>query len=70
MQRRHPPAGRAGGAAARCENRVGIAKDTGLRNLPLKSYDAKRIWIAIVQLAADLLAWQALLGMLGHEAAC
>lgn len=55
---------------ARCEDRIRIAKDTGLTNLPLKSYDANRIWIAIVQLAADLQAWHALLALPGHEAAC
>ena len=55
---------------ARCEDRIRIAKDTGLTNLPLKGYDANRIWIAIVQLAADLQAWHALLALPGHEAAC
>ncbi|MDO5698874.1 MAG: IS1380 family transposase [Dermatophilus congolensis] len=55
---------------ARCEDRIRIAKDTGLTNLPLKHFAANRIWLLIVQLAADLLAWQALLGFAGHEAAC
>lgn len=46
---------------ARCEDRIRAAKDTGLRNLPLKSFDANRIWCAIVALAADLTAWTQLL---------
>ena len=54
---------------ARSEDRIRIAKDTGLRNLPLKGFAANRVWIAIVQLAADLLAWQALLALSGHDAA-
>lgn len=54
---------------ARSEDRIRIAKDTGLRNLPLKGFAANRIWIAIVQLAADLLAWAAQLALSGHDAA-
>ncbi|MDO5535340.1 MAG: transposase, partial [Propionibacteriaceae bacterium] len=54
---------------ARSEDRIRIAKDTGLRNLPLKGFAANRIWIATVQLAADLLAWAALLALTGHDAA-
>ena len=54
---------------ARCEDRIRIAKDTGLSNLPLKRAAANRIWLIAVQLAADLLAWQALLAFHGHEAA-
>ena len=33
---------------ARCEDRIRNAKDTGLRNLPFHSFDANRIWIALV----------------------
>jgi len=46
---------------ARCEDRIRAAKDTGLRNLPLKDFDANRIWCAIVALATDLTAWTQLL---------
>jgi hypothetical protein len=42
---------------ARCEDRIRALKDTGLRNLPLHGYDQNRIWIEVVALAADLLAW-------------
>lgn len=47
---------------ARCEDRIRIAKDTGLRNLPLKGFAANQIWCAIVMLAADLIAWTQLIG--------
>jgi len=46
---------------ARCEDRIRIAKDTGLRNLPLHGFDQNRIWCALVMLATDLIAWTQLL---------
>lgn len=46
---------------ARCEDRIRIAKDTGLANLPLQGFDQNRIWLAIVQLALDLTAWTQLI---------
>lgn len=42
---------------ARCEDRIRCLKDTGLRNLPFHGYAQNRIWMEIVALAADLLAW-------------
>jgi hypothetical protein len=42
---------------ARCEDRIRIAKDTGLANLPLHDFDQNRIWLAIVALAVELTAW-------------
>jgi hypothetical protein len=42
---------------ARCEDRIRALKDTGLRNLPFHGYAQNRIWVEIVALAADLLAW-------------
>ncbi len=42
---------------ARCEDRIRVAKDTGLANLPLHGFDQNRIWCALVQLAMDLTAW-------------
>ena len=35
---------------ARCEDRIRLAKDTGLANLPLHSFAANRIWCALVAL--------------------
>jgi hypothetical protein len=53
---------------ARCEDRIRNAKDTGLRNLPLKGFDQNRIWCQIVALAGDLIAWAGLLAHPTHEA--
>ena len=46
---------------ARCEDRIRIAKDTGLANLPLASFAANRIWCAVVALAAEITAWMQML---------
>jgi hypothetical protein len=42
---------------ARCEDRIRNLKDTGLRNLPFHNYAKNRLWVEVVALAADLLAW-------------
>jgi len=44
------------------ENRVRNAKDCGLRNLPFHAFDRNEVWLELVLIALDLLAWtQALL---------
>ena len=48
---------------ARCEDRIRCAKDTGLRNLPLKGFAANQLWCEIVALACELLAWTQLLAL-------
>jgi len=53
---------------ARCEDRIRIAKETGLRNLPLHGFAQNQIWCAIVTLATDLLAWMGMLALTGHDA--
>ena len=53
---------------ARCEDRIRTAKDTGLANLPLHSFDANRIWIEIVCLATELSAWMQMLALTDHDA--
>ena len=53
---------------ARCEDRIRLAKDTGLHNLPLHSFTQNQIWCAIVALACELTAWMQLLA-LHHEPA-
>ena len=53
---------------ARYEDRIRQAKDCGLRNLPLQGMDQNRIWLAIVTLAVDLIAWTQMLAFTGHEA--
>lgn len=54
---------------ARCEDRIRVAKDTGLANLPLASFAANRIWCAVVALAAEITAWMQMLAFTEHEAA-
>src|ERR1700734_3652885 len=48
---------------ARCEDRIRYAKDTGLRNLPLKGFAQNQVWCEIVALACELLAWTQLLAL-------
>ena len=54
---------------ARCEDRIRNAKDTGLRNLPLKGFAQNQVWCEIVALACELLAWTQLLALTGPPAA-
>lgn len=53
---------------ARCEDRIRLAKDTGLTNLPLYGFTQNQIWCAIVALACDLTAWLQLLALADHAA--
>jgi hypothetical protein len=48
---------------ARCEDRIRAAKVTGLQNLPLHGFDQNRIWLALVQLACELIAWMQMLAL-------
>ncbi|MCX4798829.1 transposase [Streptomyces sp. NBC_01242] len=48
---------------ARCEDRIRNARDTGLRNLPLHDTAQNQIWLEIVSLALDLLAWMPMLAL-------
>ena len=50
---------------ARCEDRIRNAKDSGLRNLPLKGYAQNQVWCEIVALACELLAWTQMLAFDG-----
>jgi hypothetical protein len=50
---------------ARCEDRIRCAKDTGLRNLPLKGFAQNQLWCEIAALACELLAWTQLLALAG-----
>ena len=50
---------------ARCEDRIRCAKDTGLRNLPLKGFAQNQLWCEIVALACELIAWTQLLALTG-----
>ena len=53
---------------ARAEDRIRCLKDTGLRNLPLHDFAANQIWLELVALAADLIAWTQLLALSGTDA--
>ena len=48
---------------ARCEDRIRCARDTGLRNLPLKGYAQNQVWCEVVALACELLAWMQMLAL-------
>ncbi|MCQ8836585.1 transposase, partial [Streptomyces malaysiensis] len=50
---------------ARAEDRIRAARATGLRNLPFHDTAQNRIWLEIVQIALDLLAWMAMLALTG-----
>jgi hypothetical protein len=50
---------------ARCEDRIRNAKDTGLRNLPLRGFDQNQIWCELVAMACELLAWTQILALDG-----
>jgi len=53
---------------ARCEDRIRTAKVTGLQNLPLHGFDQNRIWLALVQLACELVAWMQMLALTDTQA--
>jgi hypothetical protein len=50
---------------ARAEDRIRAARATGLRNLPLHDTAQNRVWLEIVQIALDLLAWMPMLALNG-----
>ncbi|WP_282006085.1 IS1380 family transposase [Propioniciclava sinopodophylli] len=54
---------------ARCEDRIRLAKDTGLTNLPLYSFAQNQVWCAIVALACDLTAWMQMLALADADGA-
>ncbi|MFJ6216127.1 IS1380 family transposase [Streptomyces sp. NPDC092296] len=51
---------------ARAEDRIRAARSTGLRNLPLHDTAQNGIWLEIVQIALDLLAWMPMLALTGQ----
>jgi hypothetical protein len=54
---------------ARCEDRIRNAKDTGLRNLPLHDFTQNQIWLAVVMIASELIAWMQMLALHDHPQA-
>lgn len=55
-------------AHARVEDRIRYAKNTGLGHLPSRQLNINRVWLELVGLAADLLAWTATLLLDGELA--
>jgi hypothetical protein len=53
---------------ARMEDRIKGAKECGLANFPCSSFQAIRVWLLLVQMAQDLLAWARRLCLLFLEA--
>ncbi|MGW0772044.1 IS1380 family transposase [Streptomyces sp. NPDC002676] len=50
---------------ARAEDRIRAARATGLRNLPLHDTAQNKVWLEIVQIALDLLAWMPMFALTG-----
>ncbi|GAA3368522.1 IS1380 family transposase [Streptomyces sannanensis] len=50
---------------ARAEDRIRAARATGLRNFPLHDAAQNQLWLEIVQIALDLLAWMPMLALTG-----
>ncbi len=42
---------------ARVEDHIRNDKDTGLRNLPFRDFEHNRVWLEVVRIAHDLIAW-------------
>ncbi len=51
---------------ARAEDRIRAARATGPRNLPLHDTAQNRVWLEIIQIALDLLAWMPMLALTGQ----
>ncbi|GGV92330.1 hypothetical protein GCM10015535_53190 [Streptomyces gelaticus] len=51
---------------ARAEDRIRNARATGLRNLPLHKAAQNQIWLEIMPIALDLLAWMPMLALTGE----
>jgi hypothetical protein len=51
---------------ARAEDRIRAARATGLRNLPLHDTAQNQLWLEIIQVALDLLAWMPMLALTGQ----
>ncbi len=50
---------------AEAEDRTQAARPTGLRDLPLHHTAQNKVWLEIVQIALDLMAWMPMLALRG-----
>ena len=57
-------------ARARVEDHIRNDKDTGLRNLPFRDFEHNRVWLELVLIAHDLIAWTQRLLLTGELASC
>ena len=55
---------------AHAETQIRNDKDTGLRNLPFRDFEHNRVWLMLVGIAHDLLAWTQRLLLTGELARC
>jgi len=55
-------------ARARVEDHIRNDKDTGLRNLPFRTFEHNQVWLQIVRLAHDLIGWTQRLLLTGELA--
>jgi hypothetical protein len=55
---------------ARVEDRIRCGKDTGLRNMPCKSFAQNEVWLELCLTAADLITWSQALCFTGELARC
>lgn len=53
---------------ARVEDSIRCAKDSGLRNLPFRAFEPNQVWLELVLIGQDLLAWTQRL-LLAHSSA-
>ncbi len=53
---------------ARVEDHIRNDKDTGLRNLPFRDFEHNRVWLELVRIAHDLIAWTQRLLLTGELA--
>jgi hypothetical protein len=56
-------------ARAACEDRIRCGKDSGLRNLPFRDFQANTAWLELVLIGQDLLSWTQRLLLSGTELA-
>lgn len=57
-------------ARAAIEDNIRCAKDSGLRNLPFRSFAHNEAWLALVMVGTDLVSWAQQLLLEGEIAAC
>jgi hypothetical protein len=51
---------------ARAVDRIRVARSTGLRSVPLHHTAQNKVWLEIVRIALDLLAWMPMLALTGQ----